>query len=106
MSDEKYNGWTNYATWRVNLEICDDYCSSLIGEHTFASRADLADALKEYAVEAVTGDSDTSNNLAASYAAAFLDMVNWYEIADHNADDLIREDSDDEEEDEDTPDDA
>ena len=20
---EKYNGWTNYATWRVNLEIID-----------------------------------------------------------------------------------
>ena len=20
---EKYNGWTNYATWRVNLEIFD-----------------------------------------------------------------------------------
>ena len=23
MSDTKYNGWTNYATWRVNLEIFD-----------------------------------------------------------------------------------
>ena len=26
MKDERYNGWTNYATWRVNLEIIDgDY---------------------------------------------------------------------------------
>ena len=25
MSTEKtYNGWTSYATWRVNLEICND----------------------------------------------------------------------------------
>ena len=24
MSNEKYNGWTNYATWRVNLEIIED----------------------------------------------------------------------------------
>ena len=23
MNDTKYNGWTNYATWRVNLEIFD-----------------------------------------------------------------------------------
>jgi hypothetical protein len=23
MNDQKYNGWTNYATWRVNLEIFD-----------------------------------------------------------------------------------
>ncbi len=22
-TDTKYNGWTNYATWRVNLEIFD-----------------------------------------------------------------------------------
>ncbi len=22
--DKKCNGWSNYATWRVNLEICDD----------------------------------------------------------------------------------
>ena len=25
MSDKKYNGWTNYATWRVQLEIIDGY---------------------------------------------------------------------------------
>jgi hypothetical protein len=23
MKKETYNGWTNYATWRVNLEIFD-----------------------------------------------------------------------------------
>ena len=23
MNDKTYNGWTNYATWRVNLEIFD-----------------------------------------------------------------------------------
>ena len=23
MSDTKYNGWTNYATWRVDLEVFD-----------------------------------------------------------------------------------
>ena len=24
MNNNKYNGWTNYATWRVNLEILGD----------------------------------------------------------------------------------
>jgi hypothetical protein len=24
-NDTKYNGWTNYATWRVNLEMVDGY---------------------------------------------------------------------------------
>jgi len=23
MSDTTYNGWTNYATWRINLEVFD-----------------------------------------------------------------------------------
>ena len=23
MTDKTYNGWTNYATWRVNLEVFD-----------------------------------------------------------------------------------
>jgi len=92
---EKYNGWTNYATWRVNLELCDDYCSSMVGEQTFASRADLADALKENATEAVTNYGELEeSSLAVSYALAFLDSVNWHEIADANADELIREESD------------
>ena len=25
MGYERHNGWTNYATWRVNLEIIDGY---------------------------------------------------------------------------------
>ena len=29
---EKYNGWTNYATWRVNLEIFDGLYSDMEGE--------------------------------------------------------------------------
>ena len=24
MKQETYNGWTNYATWRINLEIVED----------------------------------------------------------------------------------
>ena len=24
MNNKNYNGWTNYATWRVNLEILSD----------------------------------------------------------------------------------
>ena len=25
MKDQKYNGWTNYATWRVMLELFDTH---------------------------------------------------------------------------------
>ena len=36
MKDQKYNGWTNYATWRVNLEIFDGLHSDIDGEKATA----------------------------------------------------------------------
>lgn len=50
MTDQKYNGWTNYATWRVNLEIFDgfdprDYYSNLDPADAYGLGKDL----KEYA---------------------------------------------------------
>ena len=81
MSDTTYNGWTNYATWRVNLEIFDgldaDECFDLTQE-TY----DLGKQLQEYAETLIT-DYKTETNLAQDYALAFLSEVNWHEIASH-----------------------
>ena len=73
MTDTTYNGWTNYATWRVNLEIFDGYDP----EGHFIS----ADYLSELADD-ILQDS-CREGLALDYARAFLDDVNWQEIADH-----------------------
>ena len=70
MSNATYNGWTNYATWRVNLEIFD-------GSNQYWS----ADSAREY-VEEIIIDS-TPEGVARDYALAFLSDVNWYEIAEH-----------------------
>jgi hypothetical protein len=67
---EKYNGWTNYATWRVNLEMFD-------GSDQYWS----ADSAREF-VEEIIIDS-TEEGVARDYALAFLSDVNWYEIAEH-----------------------
>lgn len=73
-----YNGWTNYATWRVNLELFD-------GEQdNFDLTQDayhLGSDLKSYAEELINITSDES--LARDYALAFLSDVNWGEIAQH-----------------------
>ena len=55
MSDDKYNGWANYATWRVQLEIVDDYVSSQ-DDRDMADMdvSDLAEMLKDY-VDDVNG---------------------------------------------------
>ena len=69
---EKYNGWTNYATWRVNLEMFDGYDEEV-----------TADQLESMADEMITnyGEIPTSS-LAVSYANAFMSDVNWHEIAE------------------------
>ena len=76
MSNE-YNGWTNYETWRVNLEIFDGLDMS--EEIRIADNVDyLADYLSEMADETVCGDAE---GLAKDYARAFLSEVDYGQIA-------------------------
>jgi hypothetical protein len=84
MKDETYNGWTNYATWRVNLELVDGYDWD---GSKFENVSELADTIQENVHQAVMqyGDIDESS-LVASYAYAFLQDVNYYEIARNYAD--------------------
>jgi len=77
MDNEKYNGYTNHATWRVNLEILDgldwdDYKKDI-----------TADIIQEMVEEIVFSNSVEKNCLAAAYARAFLEDVNYQEIADN-----------------------
>ena len=83
MTDKTYNGWTNYETWRVNLEIFDgfdleEYFQLNIKECDLSS---ISDNLKEYATEIL--ESEGTKGLTFDYAMAFLDAVNWHEIAKH-----------------------
>lgn len=81
MNDTKYNGWTNYATWRINLEIFDgfepnEYYSAFDPSNAYQ----LGESLKDYATEIIEQSGD---GLARDYALAFISDINWYEIADH-----------------------
>ena len=86
--DTTCNGWTNCATWRVNLELCNDWLDSLSRDveagyrEPFTSKIALADELKETVSEFVCGDDHDAQSIATQYALAFLDNVNWYEIAE------------------------
>jgi hypothetical protein len=77
MENTKYNGWTNYATWRINLEMIDaDYYREL---EDVEDVYELSNIIKESCEEFI---DDGSNSLAVNYALAFLSDVNWYEIAE------------------------
>jgi len=81
--DTKYNGWTNYATWRINLEIFDNMeLGDFWGFHDAeeVEAYELGEVLKDYAEEVILQDSNV-DSLAFSYALAFISDVNWTEIA-------------------------
>lgn len=86
---EKYNGWSNYATWRINLELIDGRADYLLSGPAFDSVSALADYLKEYAFEVVFDQSEDNESvrLMRGYADAFMGDVNWYEIAEYMAED-------------------
>ena len=88
MNDKTYNGWTNYATWRVNLEVFDEF--RVMDEELMDDVYELGQYLRETA-EVYIEDSSTEDGLARDYALAFLSDVNWFEIAKHMIDDAKAE---------------
>ena len=83
-SENRYNGWTNYATWRVNLEIFDGIDSDYFrSEVRTGDVYDLSKRLQEFAENVI---DDSGEGLAVDYARAFLAEVNFYEIAQHMID--------------------
>lgn len=80
-----YNGWTNYATWRIALEIFDGMdASDFSAEELPAS--EFSEILKDYVDEILCSYSSggpCGEGLTLDYARAFVSSVNWYEIAEH-----------------------
>jgi hypothetical protein len=84
-----YNGWTNYATWRVQLEMldgqtCEDFGMVPEEGETCVGVRQLAGVLQDSCAELIELDAA---GLALGYALAFLDGVNWYELAEHMIED-------------------
>jgi len=77
MSNEKYNGWRNYETWRVALEFFDGF---EIEENEYKDAFQLADYMQSVVEDAI---DQHGQNIATQYAHAFISAVNFYEIAEH-----------------------
>ena len=75
MNKNEYNGWSNYATWRVSLEIFD----SMHVEDYFDEFPDVDD-LKDYVENVVFENYHGTLGLVEDYARVFLSEVNYHEI--------------------------
>ena len=79
LAGEKYQGWTNYWTWKYNLEILnEEYWRELIEEGQFGNVYELAQALEFEANEIA---AQVSPDWAQYWIDAAFSEVNWREIA-------------------------
>ena len=100
MSNQRYNGWSNYETWNVALwldndpseyakELAEDILKDAIGETEQERRVDatntLADHLEAFHEEHMP---DMPPSVYSDLLSASLRGVYWYEIAEHYIDDL------------------
>lgn len=73
---EKYNGWSNYATWRV-------YTDNLI-DIEFTEKV-TKDLLQEIVEDIVFSQYEMKNGsfLVEDYARVFVESVNFYELEEN-----------------------
>lgn len=77
MNNEKYNGWTNYQTWKINLELLD----GLNAKDLFGGKCE-GDVVYDYVSE-LLNEQCRPGSIVGDLAHLVLDSVNWDEIAEH-----------------------
>ena len=70
MSDQEYNGWTNYETWAVGVELANDEGLYRVTRFIVGQSIHPGAALRQY-VEGIAGSHDWD-----------LGPVNWSELLD------------------------
>jgi hypothetical protein len=69
----KYNGWSNYPTWRVMTDIIN-----YIEFEEYVTSEDI----KEIVEDTVLSNVEDLRALCFDYAKAFISQVNFFEIAE------------------------
>lgn len=89
MTTNDYNGWTNYSTWRVKLELLDGITLSDVGFYNTDQNSYsvylIARHLEDY-VEQLIIDT-TPEGVGRDYALAFVNDVDFEQIAEHMIED-------------------
>jgi hypothetical protein len=86
MTDTRYNGWSSYQTWVVNLWMGESGTFFDEMAEEFDSPYDFAQWLKEYHEEFSPIPSDEAS-VYSDLMGWSLSAVNWDEIAHHYFDD-------------------
>ena len=94
MDTQKYNGWTNYATWLVNLhfdglDFTDDIEDGVFDDmDTDEIRCHVASWIQELVESHLDEVVNTDNTFVTDLINFTIDEVDWHDIADHYVDDI------------------
>jgi hypothetical protein len=75
-----YNGWSNYETWRIHLELISGMDPHEMG-WPLDDTSELRHHVRDFVEELISGSAP--EGLARDYALSFVSAVDWYEIAEH-----------------------
>jgi hypothetical protein len=79
LAGEKYQGWTNYWTWKYNLELIDqEFWRLSVEAGEFSNMYQLSKAIQEDSEFLI---QEVQPNWAADWINAAFSEVNWREIA-------------------------
>ena len=88
MNNEKYNGWTNYETWVINIWVDNDEeiyltMNDIINSYDWTGKTyELSKVLQEWYDKKVE-KLGLENGVMHDLLTGALSAVNWYELADH-----------------------
>ena len=87
MNYMKYNGWSNYVTWKMNLEFIDEQMNHIyeVAPKTKDTHemAEFLQGMWEEYIEHLQSQIDGDWWLLFSFVDCYVEDVNWGEIADH-----------------------
>lgn len=93
MIKNEFNGWTNKATWNINLRY-DEIFADMAETQEFADLECMADAF-ECLVDELEYNGVKENSLAYETLGYYLNEVNWEEIARYYFKEELSEDDQD-----------
>lgn len=87
-----YNGWTNWETWKVNLEILDgmDASDLSIEHYTQDEYYEAGQLISDYVSEVLSPEY-TGDGFVGNIVHDFMLTVNWNELAKHFIDQWIED---------------
>ena len=91
MTEEKYNGWTNYETWLLKLNLDNDegtynmmhdFVREWRTNNSIEDPQELADAIKDYLEEIFYVEEHQIYKICDVWTTRDWNEINWYEIAE------------------------